>query len=293
MNRFWTPRVYDLATANEPSPDLAMPRTPVMVEESVPVATSVEALRAGIAAGEIAVRYQPVVRLSDRCPVMVEALARWQRAGPAISPEEFVPVAERGGLVRALSSRVAAAAIAELGPLWPRLRLGVTINLPLVLLLQPELAGWLRRAIGRSAMAPGRIAIELTETTPVRDLSRLSTALRRLKAAGFRVLLDDVTLHDGRDRLRLLAFSGLKLDRSLVERLPRDAHARHAVRHLVAQAEALGQTVIAEGVSDHRLWAALRGLGVHYAQGYAVARPLAATDLADWSAAWRGGASVA
>src|SRR4051812_47949208 len=81
-----------------------------------------DALRAGIADGEIGVRYQPVVRLFDRRPVMVEALARWHRPGAAISPEHFVPVAEQAGLVRELSGIVAAAAVADLGALWPRLR---------------------------------------------------------------------------------------------------------------------------------------------------------------------------
>jgi EAL domain-containing protein (putative c-di-GMP-specific phosphodiesterase class I) len=253
----------------------------------------IDALRAGLAQGEIAVRYQPVVRVRDRRPMMVEALARWQPAGGDVSPDHFVALAERAGLVGELSAIVAASAIADLGPLWSRLRLGVTLNLPLALVLQPGLAASLDRAIGWSVLAPGRIAIELTETTPVRDLTRLQRALLRLRTAGYRVLLDDVMLQDGRDRLQALAFSGLKLDRSLVERLPGDGHARHGVRALVAAAEARGQTVIAEGVSRPAHWAALRGLGVHYAQGFAVGRPLPAEALPRWAADWRGGSSAA
>lgn len=252
----------------------------------------IEALRAGLAQGEIAVRYQPVVRVRDRRPMMVEALARWQPASGDVAPDHFVPLAERAGLVGELSAIVATAAIADLGPLWSRLRLGVTINLPLMLVLQPGLTAWLDRAIGWSVLAPRQVAIELTETTPVRDPAGLQRALLRLRAAGYRVLLDDVTLQDDRDRLLALPFSGLKLDRSLVERLPQDGRARRAVRRLVAEAEARGQTVIAEGVSHPALWAALRGLGVHFAQGYAVGRPLPAAALPRWAADWRGGTTA-
>ncbi|WP_431269838.1 EAL domain-containing protein [Dankookia sp. P2] len=247
------------------------------------------ALRAGLARGEIGVHYQPVVRLADRRPVMVEALARWNGPGSPVSPDTFVPLAERNGLGRCLSVSVAGTAAADMGRHWPRLRLGVSINLPLAQLLQPDLQSWLRRALGRRGLGPRQVALELTETTPVLDLAELHRALLRLRRAGYRVLLDDVALGDGRTRLHRLPFSGLKLDRSMVERLPFEAHGRQEVRRLVQAAEARGQAVIAEGVSDGRIWAALCDLGVHYAQGFAVSRPLPAAALPGWWAGWRGG----
>ena len=246
------------------------------------------ALRDGLARGEIGVHYQPVVRLADRRPMMVEALARWTRLASPVSPDTFVPLAERHGLGRSLSVSVAGTAALDIAPLWARLRLGVSINLPLAQLLQPDLPSWLRRALGRRGLGPRQVALELTETTPVLDLAQLHRALLRLRRAGYRVLLDDVALGDGRTRLHRLPFSGLKLDRSLVEGLPFAAHGRQEVRRLVRAAEARGQAVIAEGVSDRRIWGALRGLGVHYAQGYAVGRPLPAAALPGWWAGWRG-----
>ncbi|MFL5332357.1 MAG: EAL domain-containing protein, partial [Geminicoccaceae bacterium] len=231
---------------------------------------SAAALRDGLACGEIGVHYQPVVRLADRRPVMVEALARWHRPGAPVSPDAFVPLAERHGLGRSLSVSVAGTAAAEIAQLWPRLRLGVSINLPLAQLLQPDLQVWLRRALGWSGLGPQQVALELTETTPVLDFAQLHRVLLRLRRAGYRVLLDDVVLDDGRARLHRLPFAGLKLDRSLVERLPTQAHSRQEVRRLVRQAESRRQAVIAEGVSDRRIWGALCDLGVHYAQGYAV-----------------------
>jgi EAL domain-containing protein (putative c-di-GMP-specific phosphodiesterase class I) len=220
---------------------------------------------------------------------MVEALARWHRSDAPVSPDTFVPLAERTGLGRSLSISVAGTAAADMARLWPRLRLGVSINLPLEQLLQPDLQSWLRRALGRGGLSPRQVALELTETTPVLDLAELHRALVRLRDAGYRVLLDDVALGDGRARLHRLPFAGLKLDRSLVERLPFEAHTRQEVRRLVRLADSQGQAIIAEGVSDRRIWGALCDLGVRYAQGYAVGRPLPATALPGWWAGWRGG----
>lgn len=248
------------------------------------------ALAAGLGNGEVSVHYQPVVRLSDRRPVMVEALARWHCLSVPVPPDRFIPLAESCGLARALSMLVASRAAAELSPLWQRLRLTVSINLPLAQLLLPDLPAWLRRALRAGGLQPGQVALELTETTEVRDRSALRRALLRLRGAGHRVLLDDITLHDDRDWLFGLPFGAFKLDRSLVERLPGDAHARREVQRLVRLAKAAGKQVIAEGVSDRRLWQAVRGLGVHHAQGYLVSRPLPAEALARWHGQWRGGA---
>ncbi len=245
-------------------------------------------LAAGLGNGEISVHYQPVVRLADRLPVMVEALARWHRLPEPVPPDRFVPLAESCGLAHALSVLVASRAAAELAPLRQRLRLSVSINLPLAQLLRPDLPAWLHRALRAGGLHAGLVALELTETTPVHDRSALRRALLRLRGAGHRVLLDDITLHDDRDWLFGLPFGAFKLDRSLVERLPGDAHARREVRRLVRMAKAAGKQVIAEGVSDRRLWQAVRGLGVHHAQGYLVSRPMPAEALARWHGRWRG-----
>src|SRR3954452_21222774 len=119
-----------------------------------PIDGSAAALRDGLARGEIGVHYQPVVRLADRRPVMVEALARLDPPGSPVSPDTFIPLAESTGLGRSLSVSVAGTAAADIARLWPRLRLGVSINLPLAQLLQPDLQSWLRRAIGHRGLGP-------------------------------------------------------------------------------------------------------------------------------------------
>jgi len=263
---------------------IAAPAHPV----PLPPEGQAAALEAGLSNGEIAVHYQPVVRMRDRLPVMVEALARWHRPPTAIAPDSFVPLAERAGLMRQLSDTVARHAARDLGPLWQRLRLGVSLNLPLGLLLQPDLPGWLARSLHRSGLRARQLSIELTESSIVHDRSTLRRALVRLREAGHRVLLDDLVLRDDRDWLFGLPFAGFKLDRSLVESLPASASARRDVRRIVGLAEASGRLVVAEGVSDRRLWSIVQGLGVHHAQGFLVGRPLPAAALPAWSGGWRG-----
>lgn len=262
---------------------------PPMLPAGCGAEISVEALRQGLDQGEIGVHYQPIVSIARCRPVMVEALARWHRGGAVIAPDAFIPLAERAGLDCLLSARVVGRAMAEIAPLWARLRLGVSINLPLAQLLRPDLATKLRRDIARHGLDPRRVALELTETTPVRDSARLHRVLLRLRGLGFRVLLDDVLPGDPRAHLFDLPFAGLKLDRSLVRLLPGSASMRETVRRLVRRAERRGQVVIAEGVSDRRIWSALRGLGVHYAQGFAVGHPLPSAALPGWWACWRSG----
>jgi EAL domain-containing protein (putative c-di-GMP-specific phosphodiesterase class I) len=248
----------------------------------------VTALRDGMARGEIGVRYQPIVRVSDRKPVMLEALARWHRMDTMIPPAAFVPIAEKFGLLNALSVQVARCVARDLPTLPQALRLGVSVNLSLPLLLSSDLLSAVQRVARQAGLRPSKLLFELTESAEVEDRSALRRTLVRLRAAGHRVLLDDLELCDDRRPLLDLPFNGFKLDRSFVEALPDDSAARHEVRSLMRHAEAHGQLVIAEGVSDERVWSTVRGLGIHLAQGFAVGRPLPVAALPVWLPVWRG-----
>jgi EAL domain-containing protein (putative c-di-GMP-specific phosphodiesterase class I) len=242
------------------------------------------------AGGGLVLLYQPIVRIGDRQPVMVEALARWQAADGVIGAEVLVTAAESAGLTEDLTAAVARRAIRELAGLLSSLRLRVSINMPLEVLERRDIASWLARHLSVPRRLRHRVALELTETSPVHDRSRLALALRRLRRAGHQVLLDDLQPGDGRRHLVALPFSGVKLDRSVVERLATAAHTRHWLRGVARQARRRRMTVTAEGVSSPAHWAALRGGAVSQAQGYLVARPLPADDLTAWAIGWRGAA---
>jgi EAL domain-containing protein (putative c-di-GMP-specific phosphodiesterase class I) len=240
-----------------------------------------------MARGEISVRYQPIVRVRDRRPVMLEALARWHRVDATIPPAVFVPVAEKFGLLNALSAEVTRCVARDLPTLPPALRLGVSVNLSLPLLLSSDLLPAVERAVRRTGLHPSKLVFELTESAEVKDRSALHGTLLRLRAAGHRVLLDDLAQRDERRPLLDLPFDGFKLDRHFVEAMPDDAAARREARSLMHHAEKHGQLVVAEGVSDERVWRTVRSLGIHLAQGFAVGRPLPPAALPVWLPVWR------
>lgn len=246
-----------------------------------------EALREGMARGEIGVRYQPIVRVSDRAPVMLEALARWRRDDANIPPAAFVPIAEKFGLLDALSAQVTRCVASDLPALPRALRLPVSVNLSLPLLLSSDLLPMVEQTARRAGLHASNLVFELTESEQVQDRSALRRTLERLRAAGHRVLLDDLAQRDKRRALLDLPFTGFKLDRRFVEAMADDAAARHEARGLMRHAEAHGQVVVAEGVSSERVWRTVRGLGIHYAQGFAVGRPLPPAALPVWLPIWR------
>lgn len=250
------------------------------------------ALSRAVQQGEIEVRYQPMVRIADQKPVMVEALARWPARYPPVAPDEFLPLAARSGLMRALSEAVAAAAARELGPLQQRLPVGLTVNLPLDVLQRPDLLRWLRRVIAPTALRPEQVAIELTEDAVVHDRDAFGRLVRRMRNAGHGIFLDDIKLDDPRAALYDREILGLKLDRSFILALPGSARARQALRRLVRDATPRGQILVAEGISQPTEMRMLAEIGVDWAQGFMISRPLPAAALLGWSGLWRAGRAL-
>lgn len=228
-------------------------------------------------------RYQPIVRVRDRRLVMVEALARWRGDPVALGPGSFVPALERAGLARRLAAAVARIAASDLMRTGAPRGLAVSVNLPVDELEKRDTLSWIANQLRAARMPRHRLAIELTETSPVRDFSRLGRSVRRLRARGHQVLIDDFELDDRRRRLLRLPFSGVKLDKEFVQGLATSARARQQVRRLARQ----GLSMTAEGVSTAAIWRSLRHLGVERAQGFWLARPLPLAALPAWVNRWR------
>lgn len=227
--------------------------------------------------GGLMLRYQPIVSLRDGRIEMVEALARWASEPVAVTPIHFVPAIELMGLGRVLARAVTRLAAQDMARMaWP---VCVTVNLSVAEFEQRDVAAWLGFEARRARLPASRVGIELTETSPVRDVSRLAHALRRLRAARHEVLMDDVILDDPRRRLLRLPFTGLKLDRSLTRLALTSARARNQIRALCET----GLAVTAEGISSRSEARLLRALGVRRGQGFWLARPLPAQALAAWA----------
>lgn len=244
-------------------------------------------LAAGLARGEITVRFQPVVRLADRRPVLVEALARWERPQSAHPPADFVGVAEEGGLALPLTLAVVARALCELrAALGARQKLRLAFNVPLATLLRQDLPLRLGPIVAATGFQPEDLLLELTETTVVRDTALLHRALLRLQRRGFHVVLDDLAMDDQRSDLLALPFAGVKLDRSLIAALPHARRARTQVERIAQAARQQGRAVIAEGINDAQLWRCAAAAGCDLAQGFGVGRPILPAALPAWMATW-------
>jgi EAL domain-containing protein (putative c-di-GMP-specific phosphodiesterase class I) len=243
----------------------------------------------GLQDGGLLLRYQPIVCVRDRRLVMVEALARWRGDPVALGPGSFVPALERAGMARLLAGAVARIAARDMMRYGARMRLAVSVNLPLEELEKRDTLSWIADQLRPWRLPRHRLAIELTETSPVRDFSRLSRAVRRLRQNGHQVLIDDFEVDDQRRRLLRLPFSGVKLDKAFVESLATSARARQQVRCLARK----GLSMTAEGVSSAAIWRSLRHLGVERAQGFWLARPLPIAALPAWAERWRGSPSGA
>jgi EAL domain-containing protein (putative c-di-GMP-specific phosphodiesterase class I) len=229
-------------------------------------------LRAALSERILLLRYQPIIRLRDGHVAALEGLLRWPRDDSLLSASAFVPLAEKLGLALDLTR----AMLERLAHDWHRTaspRGGLAVNMPLSVLVQPEIPSILARMIRRRGARRGPLLLELTETEAIRDRPRLRRALLHFKRLGVPVLLDDIVLGDRRWRLSSLPFAGLKLDRSLIEALPHQMRARHFLRAVLADSRAKGRYVIAEGVSNAMLRRTTRSLGVDFAQGFLLGQP--------------------
>lgn len=258
--------------------------TRVMAHDSQRASRNSSRLQAGLQGNSLLLRYQPIINVRSHRLAMVEALARWRSEPVALTPVNFIPAMEQMGLSRPLAAAVTRIAAWDLSRLPGRLPIPVSVNLPAPELDKRDVVAWLGQQLRRSRFPRRRLMIELTETAPVRDISRMARTLRRLKAAGHGVLMDDYVLDDPRQRLLRLDFAGIKLDRSLVQSLPKSARARNQV-HAMARR---GLVMTAEGVSSPDLFRTLRFLGVARAQGFLMGRPLPVAALPAWNDRWRG-----
>jgi EAL domain-containing protein (putative c-di-GMP-specific phosphodiesterase class I) len=237
-------------------------------------------MRAAIESGRLTVAYQPEVDLLTDEIVGVEALVRWTDDDLGeVSPDAFIPVAERADLIGELGTWVLGEAVAELARwdrLLPGLDVGLRVNVsPLQLTPDaPDVVALLARALTAHDVTPGRVCIEITETAP-HDAEAVARTVDGLRALGVQTALDDLaTGYSTLSALRSLPVDVVKIDRSLVADLDTDARAAAIVTALIRLAGELGLRVVAEGVERAAEAEALRRLGCTRAQGHLFGRAL-------------------
>jgi EAL domain-containing protein (putative c-di-GMP-specific phosphodiesterase class I) len=212
----------------------------------------------------------------------VEALVRWQRPGRGlIAARDFMPLAGEAGLAIPIGRFVVEQALAQLGR-WRARKPDMTISLNLSSpqLLDPTLPSLLTEAIAAAGLEPAAVCLEITETELAADDGRSISALKRLKATGVRLAIDDFGAGAcALGRLRELPIDALKIHESFVAGLGASPEDALVVGALVKLGHALGLDVVAEGVETEAQLEQLRKLGCDAAQGHAIGRPVSGEQL--------------
>ncbi len=238
---------------------------------------------------EAALHFQPLVELSTGKVAGFEALARWNNsAGRAVSPTEFIPVAEDSGLIVPLGQWAIAKA-AETLAAWDRendapVDCYISVNVSAIQLVRDDVAAVVREALARHGIGGDRLMIELTESAIIGDPDLALSVLSELKAVEARVAMDDFgTGYSNLAYLQRLPLDVLKIDRSFVDHMVEDRDKAAIVRTIQSLAEVLGMRTTAEGVETADQARLLSALGCDFGQGYLFARPMdARAAIAYW-----------
>lgn len=250
-------------------------------------------LASAIDGHQLDLHYQPIVNLRNGTIAGFEALARWNHASlGAVSPAEFVALAERTGLVHRLGRWVLERALADWVRLRPLYRTEdgrepfVSINLSAAEVMSPNTPEVIAATLARHRCPPSQLHIELTETMLVSRMDQLLEAFQRLQAVGVHIALDDFgTGYAGLDYLQTLPFSSLKIDQAFVRGMRRSERSQQIVRSALTLSHSLGMVSVAEGVEDAASAASLRELGCVLAQGYHFGLPQPLFDVLNASRA--------
>jgi diguanylate cyclase (GGDEF)-like protein len=235
-------------------------------------------LRDALANEQLELHYQPLITLADGRLDRVEALMRWRHPERGlVPPDQFVPLAERTGLIRELTSFALGEALAQLAR-WREQGLStrVAVNLSVHNLVE-TLPGEIAALLALNGLEPDVLELELTESMIMAEPERAASVLGELRAMGLELAVDDFgTGYSSLSYLRQLPVTSLKIDRSFVTDTT-------IVSAIVELAHALGLKITAEGVEEAETRDRLRELGCQRAQGYLFSRPLPPADLLAWA----------
>ena len=235
-------------------------------------------LREGLKLGQFVLYYQP--QLNDRGGVTgAESLVRWQHPQRGlVPPGDFIPLAEETGLILPLGNWVLESACRQLAQWAPdpnRADLCVAVNVSAGQMHQPDFVEQVQAVLARTGANPKRLKLELTESLLLKDIEDTIAKMKRLKAQGIGFSLDDFgTGYSSLSYLKRLPLEQLKIDQSFVRDVLTDPNDAAIARTVVALAQSLGLSVIAEGVETQAQRAFLAQQGCSAYQGYLFSRPL-------------------
>ncbi len=250
---------------------------PELDRERQRVAEMEALLKSAISTGAIEAFFQPLVSAATGAITGLEALARWRTPTGNISPEIFIPLAERCGLIDALGVHMLKTSIGH-AKNWPGLALSV--NVSPVQLCNPEFAAEVISLLQELDFDPKRLTLEITEGVLMTNPEQARRSIDHLKQVGIKFALDDFGCgYASIGALRQFGFDRMKIDRSLVSALDQASNGADVLRATISLATALQIPVTAEGIENTRQAAILREAGCDQLQGYLIGKPMSALDI--------------
>ena len=238
-------------------------------------------LRRAAQCGEFEVFYQPLIDVHDRIVAGFEALLRWRNPERGIVPPgEFIPLAEEIGLIVPIGEWVLRQACTDAAS-WPG-TLKVAVNLSPVQFRSRNLLDAVASALSISALPPGRLELEITETVMLQDTDGTLATLHRLRNLDVRIAMDDFgTGYSSLSYLRRFPFDRIKIDQSFVRDLGNRNDCRAIVRAVTSLSSELGIETTAEGVETQEQLDTLAGIGCTEVQGYLFSAAVPGPDVPD------------
>ncbi len=244
-------------------------------------------MRHALLDNQFVIKLQPVIDVATKQPVGAEALVRWNRPGQGeIGPNDFIPIAERTGVILDIDAWVIEQSIGVLrswqgDPMTAALR--IAINISGRHIIDGALSPLVDRLCTQAGVDPGMIDLEITETHLIADVARASAVVDDLRRQGIKVAIDDFgTGYSSMGYLHQLTVDTLKIDRVFIAGMCENPLDRTIVELLLRLGDSLGVKVVAEGVDSEDKLAELLIMGCPMAQGFYIARPMPIADATVW-----------
>ncbi|MBB6219474.1 EAL domain-containing protein [Rhizobium leguminosarum] len=252
--------------------------SPSLDEDAANTSDLEQELRHALASGQIRTVFQPLVDATTREIRGVEALARWKSATRGdVTPEVFISLAERAGLIDQLGFEVLRLSVREASR-WPGV--GVAVNVSPLQLRNPYFASQVGDILAQADFDPMRLTIEVTEGVLISNPDQAKRAFKTLRNMGIKIALDDFGCgYASIGALREFGFDRMKIDRSLIVALDHDDRDGAVLHATIALANALHLPVTAEGIETEEQAAAVRLSGCDELQGYLFSRPASADQI--------------
>ena len=252
---------------------------------------TLEHIRMALEKNELTLYYQPKVNMKTGDIVGCEALIRWQHPQRGlVAPAEFLPVIENHPLGLEVGAWVIETALRQIHQ-WQHggMNLTVSVNLSAMQLQDKNFVPQLRKILARYPdVNPTKLELEIVETSALADITEVADVMRACNKLGIRFAVDDFgTGYSSLTYLKRLPAEYLKIDQSFVRDMLDDPDDFAIVKGVIGLAKAFHRTVIAEGVETIAHGELLIPLGCELAQGYGIARPMPASDLANWASIWK------